>query len=150
MPSRKQPTVVIETATGEQLLRELLACNSWSVRAVEQHAAAMEEQARALVQLARGFGLLSAVLSQQEYRLQDGVEEQGGKEEGTEKEKQKQKQTEALTMEEGNGAGNTEEMEAEKRTEEKGKEKETVTEAEVIVVEDGSEDGVREETLDAE
>jgi hypothetical protein len=148
MPSGKRPAVVIETAAGERLLRELLACNSRGARAaerradaVERRAAAAEEQARALVQLARGFGLLLAVLSQREYRPRDGAEEHGEGGEGTEKEKGAEVHMDAEN-------GGQKETETEGRTEQEGKEKET----EVIVVEGGSglEDGVREETLDAE
>jgi hypothetical protein len=113
MPSGKRPTVIIETAAGERLLRELLACNSWGVRAAERgadtaerqaEAAATEEQAGALMQLARGFGLLSAVLSQREYQPRDGVEEHGEGGEGTEKEKERE--TEVRT--DGRGERSTE------------------------------------------
>jgi hypothetical protein len=92
MPSGKRPAVVIETAAGKRLLRELLACNSRSAWAAERRAAAVEEQAGALLQIARGFGLLSAVLSQQEYQPWDGADEQGEREGGTEKEKGKTKE----------------------------------------------------------
>jgi hypothetical protein len=96
------------------------------------------------VKLARGFGLLSAVLSQQEYRPWDGAEEHGEGGEGMEKEKGK----EAEVHTDGENGGQKE-TEAEGRMEQERKESET---EEVIIVEggSGSEDGVGEETMDAE
>jgi hypothetical protein len=111
-------------AAGKRLLRELLACNSWGVQAVEQQVDTAEK-AGALVQLAWGFGLLSAVLSQREYQAWDGAEEQGEKEEGMEKEKEKEKEKETeVHTEEADG---------------KGKEKVTEVEAEsdIVVLEGG-------------
>jgi hypothetical protein len=146
VPGVRQPAVVIETTPVEQLLQELLACNSrigW----------ATEEKVEVLREATRGFRKLAAVWAK--YLERNGEEEwEGGNGAGEEQRKMEtERGMEAeVHMEEGNGAGVTEETEKEEQTEGKGKEKATEAEMELDVVglEGGLEDGVGEETLDAE
>jgi hypothetical protein len=140
----RRPSVFIEMTPVERLLWELLASNSRVMQAVE-------EKVEVLCNLTKEVRGLGAIWS--EYLGWNGMEEQEGRNRSGEdrKKTETEKETETeLHTEDRNGAEVVEEMEKEERKEGKGMEKETEAEAEVIVVEGGSEDGVGEETMDAE